>query len=157
MDEILMHSPQVCLGEMVAHLPVAGGHITLARRFVSPAFGFTLGWKCVLLLFLLPLRALTDALRSTSYWYNWTIVLPAELNAAAVLISYWVRILPLGLSSHRSLSLCSQDSSTNPGVYIAVTLVVAVAINWGSSPLLILSLDKGSTRQSHRRWFSRLR
>lgn len=24
-----------CLGEMVSHLPVSGGHITLARRFVG--------------------------------------------------------------------------------------------------------------------------
>lgn len=38
--------------------------------------------------------------------YNLTIVLPAELAAAAVLISYW-------------------DNTTHPGVYIAVTLVVA--------------------------------
>jgi L-asparagine transporter-like permease len=45
---LLTRSPvQICLGEMVAHLPVPGGHITLARRFVSPAFGFALGWKYV--------------------------------------------------------------------------------------------------------------
>lgn len=49
-----------------------------------------------------------------NYWYNWTIVLPAELNAAAVLISYW-------------------DKSTNAGVWIAVCLVVACAINFGGS------------------------
>ena len=24
-----------------------------------------------------------------NYWYNWTIILPAELSAAAVLINYW--------------------------------------------------------------------
>jgi yeast amino acid transporter len=49
-----------------------------------------------------------------NYWYNWTIVLPAELNAAAVLIGYW-----------------SKD--INPGVWIAVCLVVAVAINFGGT------------------------
>ncbi|GAA5911107.1 hypothetical protein JCM8208_000278 [Rhodotorula glutinis] len=89
----LCYAVMVSLGEMIAHLPVAGGHITLARRFVSPALGFAMGWN---------------------YWYNWTIVLPAELNAAAVLISYW-------------------DKSTNPGVWIAVCLVVACAINFGGS------------------------
>ncbi|GAA5920626.1 hypothetical protein JCM6882_009057, partial [Rhodosporidiobolus microsporus] len=89
----ICYAVMICLGEMVAHLPVPGGHITLARRFVSPAFAFALGWN---------------------YWYNWTIVLPAELNAAAVLIGYW-------------------DKSTNPGVWIAVTLVVACAINFGGS------------------------
>ena len=53
---------------MIAHLPIAGGHISLANRFVDPAFSFALGYN---------------------YWYNWLIVLPAELNASAVLISYW--------------------------------------------------------------------
>lgn len=53
---------------MVAFLPVPGGHIKLAERFVDPAFSFTMGWN---------------------YWYNWTIVLPAELSAAAVLMSFW--------------------------------------------------------------------
>jgi amino acid permease len=24
-----------------------------------------------------------------NYWYNWIIVLPAELSAASVLINYW--------------------------------------------------------------------
>ncbi|GAA5935027.1 hypothetical protein JCM1841_000099 [Sporobolomyces salmonicolor] len=87
------YSVMIALGEMVAHLPVPGGHITLARRFVSPAFSFAMGWN---------------------YWYNWTIVLPAELNAAAVLIGYW-------------------NKSVNPGVWIAVCLVVACAINFGGS------------------------
>lgn len=78
-----------CLGEAVSYLPVPGGHIRLADRFVSPAMAFALGWN---------------------YWYNWVIVLPAELSAAAVLISYW-------------------DPHTSPAVYITVCLVVVVAIN----------------------------
>ncbi|KAK4049803.1 hypothetical protein OIV83_003859 [Microbotryomycetes sp. JL201] len=83
----------VALGEMVAHLPVPGGHITLAQRFVNPSLSFTMGWN---------------------YWYNWTIVLPAELNAAAVLIGYW-------------------SKNINPAVWITITLVVAVAINFGGT------------------------
>ncbi|GAA5965192.1 hypothetical protein JCM8115_005386 [Rhodotorula mucilaginosa] len=88
----LCYAVMVSLGEMVAHLPIAGGHITLARRFVTPALGFAMGWN---------------------YWYNWVIVLPAELNAAAVLISFW--------------------SDANPAIWITVCLVVAVAINLGGS------------------------
>ncbi|GAA6004169.1 hypothetical protein JCM10207_002464 [Rhodosporidiobolus poonsookiae] len=90
----ICYSVMIALGEMCAHLPVPGGHITLARRFVSPAFAFAMGWN---------------------YWYNWTIVLPAELDAAAVLISYW------------------DKNTTHAGIYIAVTLVVACAINFGGS------------------------
>ncbi|GAA5975986.1 hypothetical protein JCM10908_005347 [Rhodotorula pacifica] len=88
----LCYAVMVSLGEMVAHLPIAGGHITLARRFVTPALGFAMGWN---------------------YWYNWVIVLPAELNAAAVLISFW--------------------SDANPAIWITVCLVVACAINLGGA------------------------
>ena len=59
---------QISLGEMIAYLPLPGGHIRLAERFVDPAFSFALGWN---------------------YWYNWTIGLPAELTAAAVLMQFW--------------------------------------------------------------------
>lgn len=30
---------------MVAYLPIPGGHIKLAERFVDPAFSFTMGWN----------------------------------------------------------------------------------------------------------------
>jgi amino acid transporter len=53
---------------MIAYLPIPGGHIKLAERFVDGAFSFTMGWN---------------------YWYNWTMTLPAELSAAAVLIDFW--------------------------------------------------------------------
>jgi amino acid transporter len=43
----------VSLGEMIAYLPIAGGHIKLAERFVNPALSFAMGWN---------------------YWYNWVIV-----------------------------------------------------------------------------------
>ncbi len=35
-------SPQISLGEMVAYLPIPGGHIKLAERFVDPAFSFVM-------------------------------------------------------------------------------------------------------------------
>lgn len=35
---------------MIAYLPIPGGHIKLAERFVDPALSFTMGWN---------------------YWYNW--------------------------------------------------------------------------------------
>jgi hypothetical protein len=64
---------QISLGEMIAYLPIPGGHITLAERFVDPAFSFTMGWN---------------------YWYNWTMILPAELSAAAVLMNFWNKVSP---------------------------------------------------------------
>ncbi|KAK0246047.1 amino acid permease [Armillaria nabsnona] len=82
-------SVMVSLGEMVAYLPIPGGHIKLAERFVDPALSFTMGWN---------------------YWYNWTIILPAELSAAAILINYW-------------------NQSVNNSAWITICLVVVVTIN----------------------------
>ena len=47
-----------------------------------------------------------------NYWYSWTIVLPAELSAAAVLIDFW-------------------DKRTNVNsAWVAICLVVVVVINF---------------------------
>ncbi|THG96600.1 hypothetical protein EW026_g5266 [Hermanssonia centrifuga] len=83
------YSVMVSLGEMIAYLPLPGGHITMAERFVDPAWSFTLGWN---------------------YWYNWTITLPTELSAAAVLINYW-------------------NHTVNDAAWITIFLFIAVAIN----------------------------
>ncbi|KAF8203089.1 amino acid permease [Pholiota molesta] len=82
-------SVMVSLGEMVAFLPIPGGHIKLAERFVDPAFSFTMGWN---------------------YWYNWVIVLPAELSAASVLIGFW-------------------NKEINPAVWITICMIVVIIIN----------------------------
>ena len=37
------HHFQISLGEMISYLPVPGGHIKLAERFVDPAFSFVRG------------------------------------------------------------------------------------------------------------------
>ncbi|KAI9567928.1 amino acid permease [Boletus coccyginus] len=77
------------LGEMTAFLPLPGGFIKLAERFIDPAFAFATGWN---------------------YCYGWTLTLPAELSAAAALISFW-------------------DTTTSPAVWISMCLVVAIGIN----------------------------
>jgi amino acid transporter len=77
-----------CLGEFLSYLPVPGGHIKLAGRFISPAMSFAMGYN---------------------YVFNWLIVLPAELSAAAVLCSYW--------------------STASPAIFIAASLVVVLIIN----------------------------
>ncbi|KAJ9127077.1 hypothetical protein QFC24_001312 [Naganishia onofrii] len=87
------YAVMISLGEMVAFLPVPGGHIKLADRFIDPAFAFTLGWN---------------------YWYNWTIILPAELSAAAVLINYW-------------------NKTVNNGAWITICLLVVFAINFAGA------------------------
>jgi yeast amino acid transporter len=79
----------ISLGEMIAYLPIPGGHIKLAERFVDPALSFTMGWN---------------------YLYNWTIILPAELSAAATLMHFWV------------------DAKFDP-LWIVICLLVVLGIN----------------------------
>ncbi|KAG1885704.1 amino acid permease [Suillus subluteus] len=85
----IVYSVMITLGEMIAFLPIPGGHIKLAERFVDPAFSFAMGWN---------------------YWYSWTIVSPAELSAAALLMNYW-------------------NQTVNDSVWVVMCLVVVVTIN----------------------------
>ncbi|KAJ6516211.1 amino acid permease [Mycena sanguinolenta] len=85
----ITYSVMISLGEMVAYLPIPGGHIKLAERFVDPALSFTMGWN---------------------YWYNWIIVLPAELSAASVLINYW-------------------NKTVNDAAWITIIMAVVIGIN----------------------------
>lgn len=57
------------LGEMSTYMPVTGSFETYASKFVDPSLGFALGWN---------------------YWYNWAITVAAELEAAAIVIKYWM-------------------------------------------------------------------
>ncbi|KAH8988821.1 amino acid permease-domain-containing protein [Lactarius akahatsu] len=97
----ICYSTMISLGEMISYLPIPGGHIKLAERFVDPALSFTMGWN---------------------YWYNWTIVLPAELSAAAILVDFW-----------------DKDTNLN-SVWITICLVVVVAINFMGAGLIILGI-----------------
>lgn len=85
----IVFSVMISLGEMIAFLPIAGGHIKLAERFVDPAFSFAMGWN---------------------YWYNWAIVAPAELSAAAILIDYW-------------------HPNVNNALWVAICIFVVLTIN----------------------------
>ena len=55
-------------GEMSAFMPVTGGFVRHATRFVQPALGTATGWN---------------------FWYTMAVTAPAELSAAATLINFW--------------------------------------------------------------------
>ena len=48
--------------------PVSGGFYTYSTRFISPSWGFAMGWN---------------------YVFQWAIVLPLELVVASITVSYW--------------------------------------------------------------------
>ncbi|KAL6706837.1 Amino-acid permease inda1 [Coniothyrium glycines] len=56
------------LGELAVMYPVSGGFYTYSTRFIDPSWGFAMGWNYVM---------------------QWAIVLPVELNVAAVTVHYW--------------------------------------------------------------------
>lgn len=55
-------------GEMSAFMPVTGGFVRHATKFVQPALGTATGWN---------------------FWYTMAVTAPAELAAAATLINFW--------------------------------------------------------------------
>ena len=78
---------------------------------MDPAFSFALGWN---------------------YWYNWTIGLPAELSAAAVLMQFWKSVgflsTPFRTGSFLRRIL-KQPDDVNPAVWITMCFVVVILIN----------------------------
>ncbi|KAI8992910.1 amino acid permease [Trametes punicea] len=85
----LCYTVSISLGEMAAFLPIPGGHLTFAERFVDPAWSFAMGWL---------------------YCYCWTVILPAEISAASVVINYW-------------------NKSVNDAAWVTLCLAVVVIIN----------------------------
>ncbi|CAO1638543.1 unnamed protein product [Sympodiomycopsis kandeliae] len=67
------YSVMMCLGEMISYLPVPGGHVKLAERFVGRPLSFAMGWL---------------------YVFNWLITMPTELVAASILVSFWSDLSP---------------------------------------------------------------
>ncbi|MNB67382.1 Lysine-specific permease [compost metagenome] len=65
---LMVYFLMTSLGELATYLPVSGSFSTYGTRFVSPAFGFAIGWN---------------------FWYNWAVTIAAELSAATVIIKYW--------------------------------------------------------------------
>lgn len=55
-------------GEISAFMPVTGGFVRHAAKFVQPALGAATGWN---------------------FWYTMAITAPAELSAAATVIQFW--------------------------------------------------------------------
>ncbi|KAF7980742.1 hypothetical protein HWV62_36765 [Athelia sp. TMB] len=88
---------QTSLSEMVSYTPNVGGPIGLADLYVDRALGFAMGWNA---------------------WYQWTIVLPAELSAAVVIASSYLGASP----SHEDLKILNYTVT-------AFLLVGAVTIN----------------------------
>lgn len=56
------------IGEMSTYRPVHGGFIRMATEYVDPALGFAEG---------------------INFWFQWVMIIPAELTAAVSVLKYW--------------------------------------------------------------------
>lgn len=116
------------LGEMAAYLPVPGAFETYATRFVSPSFGFALGWN---------------------YWFNWAITVAAELAAAAIVVQYWLPGSPawvwslLFLLVLLGLNALSARAYGEGEFWFAAIKVVAVLVFLVVGVLMILGIMGG--------------
>ncbi|KAJ5585153.1 Amino acid/polyamine transporter I [Penicillium hispanicum] len=100
----LLYSVMVALGEMVSQFPMAGGQFAIAGRFNSPELGFAMG---------------------ILFWYNYIVVLPAEISAAAVLVTYWT---PAGQPD----STCTSGICNN-ALWVGLMLIVVFLANYAGT------------------------
>ena len=81
---IMVYLLMQSLGEMATYIPTTGSFEDYGTRFISPSFGFAIGWN---------------------YWYNWAITVAAELVAAALVMKYWAPNVPSWIWSAIFLAL----------------------------------------------------
>ena len=117
------------LGEMSAHMPVAGSFQTYATRFVSPSFGFAMGWN---------------------YWFNWAITVAAELVASGLVMSYWLPSVPSWVWAISFLFLLTFLNALSARVYgeaefwFALIKVITVIVFLISGTLMIFGIFNDS-------------
>ena len=63
-----MYLTMLCLGELSVAMPEAGSFQSYASKFISPGFGFVVGWM---------------------YWLNWAVTVGVELTTVSILMKRW--------------------------------------------------------------------
>ncbi|GAB49924.1 amino acid permease [Mobilicoccus pelagius] len=118
------------LGEMATYLPVAGSFEAYGSRFVSPSFGFALGWN---------------------YWFNWAITVAVELVAAALVMKFWLPDTPGWVWSGLFLAILVALNAVNVRVFgegeflFASIKVVTVVVFLVVGVLMILGILGGKS------------
>lgn len=118
------------LGELASHLPVAGSFQTYAHRYVSPSFGFAMGWN---------------------YWFNWAITVAAELVAAGIVMAFWFPDVPGWIWAASFLILLTGINALSARAYgegefwLALIKVVAVVVFLVAGVLMILGIIGGTS------------
>ena len=122
---------------MISYLPLPGGHIMLAERFVDSSFSFALGWTYW---YDMICCQCTDSWKLIVFdilfiRYYYIIALPTDLCGASILIKFW-------------------DDKINATIWVTCGIVIVVAINlMGAGERFYLMQDcvSGSSLHSHNR------
>ncbi|MGN7251771.1 amino acid permease [Arthrobacter sp. SAFR-014] len=118
------------LGEMSAKIPVAGSFQFFATRFVSPSFGFAIGWN---------------------YWFNWAITVAAELVAAGIIMDFWFPGVPgwvwagIFLLMLAGLNALSAKSFGEAEFWLSLIKVTAVVLFLIAGVLMISGILGGNS------------
>jgi len=118
------------LGEMATYLPVSGAFEEYSTRFVSPSFGFAIGWN---------------------YWYNWAITVAAELVAAALIMRYWLPDVPSWIWSALFLAILFGLNALSTRAYgesefwFSLIKVVTIVVFLVLGVLMIVGIIGGSS------------
>ncbi|KAK7214764.1 hypothetical protein V2G26_002767 [Clonostachys chloroleuca] len=124
---ILVFNVAHTLGELAVMYPVSGGFYTYSIRFISPSWGFAVGWIYVLQwLVTLPLE-LTVCSFTVQYWNR-------DISPAVWITVFWVLIIfinifgTLGYAEEEFWSSCFKLAST------LIFMVVAIVLICGGGP-----------------------
>jgi lysine-specific permease len=122
------------LGEMASYLPIAGSFQSYAKRFVSPSFGFAIGWN---------------------YWFSWAVTVAAELVAAGFVMSYWLPDIPgwvwaaVFLTLLTALNALSARAFGEGEFWFAMIKVIAVIVFLAVGVLMIFGIMGGKSPGFH--------
>lgn len=127
---IMVYFLMTSLGEMAAHMPVAGSFSIYGEKFVDPAFGFALGWN---------------------YWYSWAVTIAAELSAIVLIMKFWFPDSPSALWSGLFLLIIfllnalSVKSFGESEYWFSLIKVIAIIVFIGTGVLMIFGIMGGET------------
>ncbi len=125
---IMVYFLMTSLGEMAAHMPVAGSFSIYGEKFVDPAFGFALGWN---------------------YWYSWAVTIAAELSAIVLIMKFWFPDSPSALWSGLFLLIIfllnalSVKSFGESEYWFSLIKVIAIIVFIGTGVLMIVGIMGG--------------
>ncbi|KAK2612280.1 Amino-acid permease inda1 [Conoideocrella luteorostrata] len=124
---VMMFQVVHALGELAVVFPVSGGFYTYSARFISPSWGFAMGWNYVL---------------------QWASVLPLELTVCGITIQYWNPDISVGvwialflvvmiiINVFGALGYAEEEfwASTFKLISIVIFMIIALVLVCGGGP-----------------------